>query len=39
MSHLSNQEFLEYWTEYYLSQGIDFEEAIALAENEFDERD
>ena len=39
MSHPSTQEFLEYWTEFYLSQGIDLERAIELAEKEFDKWD
>ena len=34
MSHPSTQEFLEYWTDYYMSQGIDLEKAIELAEKE-----
>ena len=34
MSHPSSQEFLEYWTEFYMSQGIDLERAIELAEKE-----
>ena len=34
MSHPSTQEFLEYWTEFYMNQGIDLEKAIELAEKE-----
>jgi hypothetical protein len=34
MSHVSYQQFLEYWTDYYMSQGIDLERAIELAEKE-----
>lgn len=34
MSHPTSQEFLEYWTDFYLSQGNDLERAIELAENE-----
>jgi hypothetical protein len=39
MSHPTNQEFLEYWTEFYVSQGIDLERAIELAENELNSID
>lgn len=39
MSHVSNQEFLEYWTEFYLNQGCDLERAIELAEKEFYDQD
>lgn len=34
MSHPSTQEFLEYLTNYYMSQGIDLERAVELAEKE-----
>lgn len=34
MSHPSSQEFLEYWTDFYMSQGHDLERAIELAEKE-----
>ena len=34
MSHTSNQEFLEYWTDFYVNQGYDLERAIELAEKE-----
>ena len=34
MSHPSSQEFLEYWTDFYLSQGNDLERDIELAEKE-----
>jgi len=39
MSHPTNQEFLEYWTEFYLSQGHDLDIAIELAENELNSID
>jgi hypothetical protein len=39
MSHVSNQEFLEYWTEFYVNQGCDLERAIELAEKEMNEQD
>lgn len=39
MSHPTNQEFLEYWTSFYLSQGHDLEKAIELAENELNSID
>jgi hypothetical protein len=39
MSHPSTQEFLEYWTEFYINQGIDLERAIELAENELYNQD
>jgi hypothetical protein len=39
MSHPTNQEFLEYWTYFYLSQGHDLERAIELAENELNSID
>ena len=39
MSHPTTQEFLEYWTEFYVNQGIDLERAIELAEKEFDKWD
>ena len=39
MSHPTNQEFLEYWTDFYLSQGHDLERAIELAENELNNID
>jgi hypothetical protein len=39
MSHIKNQEFLEYWYEHYLSLGYSEEEAVKLAEKEFDSRD
>jgi hypothetical protein len=39
MSHISNQEFLEYWYDYYLSLGYSDEEAVELAEKEFDFRE
>jgi hypothetical protein len=34
MIYPTTQEFLEYWVEYYVSQGIDIEGAIELAEKE-----
>jgi hypothetical protein len=39
MSHPSTQEFLEYWTDYYMSLGIDLERAIELAEKELNSYD
>lgn len=39
MSYPSTQEFLEYWTDYYMSQGIDLERAIELAEKELNSWD
>ena len=39
MVHPTAQEFLEYWTNYYMSQGIDLERAVELAKKELNSWD
>ena len=34
MSHITNQQFLEYWFDHYLSLGYDIEQAVLLAEQQ-----